>query len=314
MTEKVLVTGGVGFIGSHVAEFYAEKGADVTVLDNLSRENTARYNWNYLRENYAITLIRGDIRNQKKVEELIRNKDLIVNCAAQVAVTTSIENPREDFESNTLGTFNILEGARNSEKDPTIIHCSTNKVYGENVNELEVEKKKNRYVFFDKKYREGIPENFSIDLCEHTPYGCSKLAGDIYMQDYAKLYGLKTGIFRMSCIYGTRQFGTEDQGWLAHFAISTLQGNPITIYGDGKQVRDVLYITDLLNVYDLFKENSKKFRGEVFNIGGGRENTVSLLELLNILEEKIGKRSKITFEDWRPSDQKVYISDISKAK
>jgi len=234
------------------------------------------------------------------VEELTKNKDFIVHAAAQVAVTHSIQNPREDFESNVMGTFNVLEGARKSNKDPTIIYCSTNKVYGENVNSVEVEERGKRYIFRSKKYRDGIPEDFPIDLCEHTPYGCSKLAGDIYMQDYASIYGLRTGIFRMSCIYGTRQFGTEDQGWVAHFIISTLEERPITIYGDGKQVRDVLFITDLIEAYDKFKKNSKHLKGEVFNIGGGRENTISLIELLNLLEKKTGKRSKIKFADWRP--------------
>jgi CDP-paratose 2-epimerase len=173
--------------------------------------------------------------------------------------------------------------------------------------------KETRYAFEDK-FKNGVPETFPIDLCEHTPYGCSKLAGDLYTQDYAKIYGLKTAVFRMSCIYGTRQFGVEDQGWVAWFTIATITGKPITIYGDGKQVRDILYVTDLVNAFDNFLQRKNQLSGEVFNMGGGPENTISLLELLDMLEQLTGKRSKITFSNWRPSDQKVYVSNISKAK
>ncbi len=172
-----------------------------------------------------------------------------------------------------------------------------------------VKEEDTRYVFDGI---DGVPETLSIDLCEHTPYGCSKLAGDLYVQDYAELYGLKTAVFRMSCIYGTRQFGNEDQGWVAHFVISTVMGKPLTIYGDGKQVRDILYVSDLVRACDIFLESNKK--SGVYNIGGGPKNTISLLELLDLLEEETGKRSEITFSTWRPSDQKVYISDITKAK
>ncbi|MBN1763337.1 MAG: GDP-mannose 4,6-dehydratase [Methanomicrobia archaeon] len=316
---RILVTGGAGFVGSHVAEYYAKQGDDVVVFDNLSRSELlgyeavdVLYNWNYLKQYEMIELIKGDIRDADKLTELAKDVDVLIHTAAQTAVTTSLENPKTDFEINALGTFNVLEAARLSEVNPCLIYCSTNKVYGDNVNKIAVLESSKRYEFADDIYREGIPEDFPTDLCEHTPYGASKFTGDIYVQDYARVYGLKTGVFRMSCIYGTRQFGVEDQGWVAWFTIATLLGKPITIYGDGKQVRDVLYINDLVKVYDLFiTSNSKQ---EVFNIGGGYENTLSLLELLDSVEEITSKRTKVGYSNWRPSDQKVYISDISKAK
>jgi CDP-paratose 2-epimerase len=317
---RILITGGAGFIGSHVAEYYAKKGEEVTLFDNLSRADILEmskrvilYNWSYLKDNYGnVKLVNGDVRDFKEVKKATRDADVIVHAAAQVAVTTSVKDPRTDFEVNALGTFNVLESAREAETNPSIVYCSTNKVYGTNVNKIPVKEEKTRYCFADGRYENGIPEDFPIDLCEHTPYGCSKLAGDLYVQDYARVYGLKTGVFRMSCIYGERQFGVEDQGWVAWFVIATLKGKPITIYGDGKQVRDVLHVSDLVQAYDAFIKSNLKH--EVFNIGGGPENTLSLLELLSLLEEITGKRTKISFAEWRPGDQKVYVSNISKAQ
>ena len=315
---KILITGGAGFVGSHVAEYYARKDYEVVAFDNLSRaellgyeKSNAMYNWNYLK-GYKIELIKGDIRDFEKLKDAAKNADAIIHTAAQTAVTTSLRNPRTDFEINAVGTFNVLEAARLSENNPCVVYCSTNKVYGNNVNKIAVIEKEKRYEFADERYKNGIPEDFPTDLCEHTPYGCSKFAGDVYVQDYAHTYGLKTGVFRMSCIYGERQFGVEDQGWVAWFAIATLLDKPITIYGDGKQVRDVLYVKDLIRAYDLFINSNLK--QAVFNIGGGPENTLSLLGLLDLLEGLTGKRAKISYENWRPSDQKVYISDISKVK
>jgi CDP-paratose 2-epimerase len=316
---KILVTGGAGFVGSHVSEYYAKKGDEVIVFDNLSRgetlktadrrESSINYNWNHLKNIENIELVKGDIRKEDEIIKAAEGVDAVIHAAAQVAVTSSVNDPRMDFEINALGTFNVLEAARKSENDPAVVYCSTNKVYGENVNQVPVKEEDTRYVFDGI---DGVPETLSIDLCEHTPYGCSKLAGDLYVQDYAELYGLKTAVFRMSCIYGTRQFGNEDQGWVAHFVISTVMGKPLTIYGDGKQVRDILYVSDLVRACDIFLESNKK--SGVYNIGGGPKNTISLLELLDLLEEETGKRSEITFSTWRPSDQKVYISDITKAK
>jgi len=313
---KILVTGGAGFVGSHVAEYFSEKGCEVIVLDNLKRGEilgkniSLEHNIEFLKGLNNVSFVKGDIRDFSLLKNLRKDVDVIIHAAAQVAVTTSLKNPREDFEINVIGTFNVLEAARLS--DAAVVYCSTNKVYGDNVNGIPVAEKDKRYEFVDDKYRNGIPENFPIDSCEHTPYGCSKLAGDIYVQDYGHIYGLKTGVFRMSCIYGERQFGVEDQGWVAWFAIATLLNKPITIYGDGKQVRDVLYVKDLIRAYDLFINSNLK--QAVFNIGGGPENTLSLLELLDLLEGLTGKRAKISYENWRPSDQKVYISDISKVK
>ncbi|MEM3406947.1 MAG: GDP-mannose 4,6-dehydratase [Nitrososphaerota archaeon] len=316
---RVLITGGVGFIGSHAASYYAEKGNEIIIIDNFSRakifglsNKASLYNLNYLRNKFSnINFIEGDIRDFDLTKKNIKDVDIVIHTAAQVAVTTSIKDPKIDFEINALGTFNILEAARLSNSNPSIIFCSTNKVYGSNVNKIPIKEYKTRYFFADEKFSNGIPESFPIDLCEHTPYGCSKLVGDLYAQDYAHVYGLKIGVFRMSCIYGERQFGIEDQGWIAWFTIATLTNKPITIYGDGKQVRDVLYISDLIEAYDAFINSNLKH--EVFNIGGGPENTLSLMELINLLKELTGKEIRIFFDDWRIGDQKVYISNISKA-
>ncbi len=313
---KIVVTGGAGFVGSHVAEFYANKGNEVVVFDNLSRAALLKrkiknvdYNWNYLKKFKNVKLVKGDIRNFKEIEKAAKNADAIVHTAAQTAVTVSVQDPLSDFDTNAVGTFNVLEAARKNDAK-NVVYCSTNKVYGENVNKVGVSEEKLKYIF-EKKYQNGIPEDFPIDLCEHTPYGCSKLTGDLYMQDYGRLYGLKTGVFRMSCIYGTRQLGVEDQGWVAWFTIAGILGKKLTIYGDGKQVRDVLYVTDLVELFDKFINSSLKHA--VMNAGGGAKNTLSLLELIGLLEKMTGKSISTGFSSWRPSDQKVYISDISKA-
>lgn len=315
---KVLVTGGAGFVGFHVAEYYAKRGSEVVVFDNLSRVEILGksvgdplYNWNYLKNNYRdIELVKGDVRSFEEVKAASKDVDAIVHAAGQVAVTTSLSDPRTDFEINALGTFNVLEAARLN--DAALVFCSTNKVYGENVNKIPVKEEGNRYCFADEKYGNGIPETFPVDLCGHSPYGCSKFTGDIYAQDYAHTYGLKTGVFRMSCIYGERQFGVEDQGWLSWFVIATLTNKPITIYGDGKQARDILYVTDLVEAFALFIGNSIKLG--VFNIGGGPQNTLSLLELLDLLEKLTGRKPKLSFTKWRSCDQRAYVSDISKIK
>ncbi|MDY6964416.1 MAG: GDP-mannose 4,6-dehydratase [Halobacteriota archaeon] len=316
---KILVTGGAGFVGSHVAEYYAKNGDEVVVLDNLSRaelldydKSNAMFNWNHLKGYKNIELKKGSIIDAEMVKGAAEDVNVIIHTAAQTAVTTSVKDPRTDFEVNSIGTFNVLEAARMSKNNPCVVYCSTNKVYGDNVNKIQVTSDEKRYKFTDEDYIKGVPEDLPVDNCEHTPYGSSKLSCDIYTQDYAYVYGLKTGVFRMSCIYGTRQFGVEDQGWVAWFTIATLTDKPVTIYGDGKQVRDVLYVEDLVRAYDLFIDSTLKHG--VFNTGGGSENTLSLLELLDILKELTGKRTKISYGDWRPSDQKVYISDITKAQ
>lgn len=324
MTDRILVTGGAGFIGSHAAAYYDDSGADVTALDNLSRvktlehadetRDTAGYNWQYLRENHPdIELIEADIRDFNRLKPLVEGHDSIVHTAGQVAVTSSIKDPRTDFEINAEGTFNVLEAARQADSNPAVVLASTNKVYGNNVNEIPVREERSRYWFDDEAYDNGIPETFSIDDAEHTPYGVSKLAADLYVQDYAIRNEVQAATFRMSCIYGPRQFGNEDQGWVAHFAISTLREEPLTIYGDGKQVRDVLFVDDLIRGYDSFLSDPSG-KAAVYNIGGGPDRTTSLIEFLDLLEQKTGVRTDIAFDDWREGDQKVYVSDISRAK
>jgi CDP-paratose 2-epimerase len=315
---KVFVTGGAGFIGSHVAERYAREGNDVVIFDNLSRGVLLKkdiknldFNKKYLEQFKNVKFIKGDVRDAGQIRKAAKDADVIFHHAAQTAVTTSVTDPRPDFEVNAIGTFNVLEAARLSGKNPSIIYSSTNKVFGDNVNKIRVVETPTHYDF-EPAFRKGVPETFSIDGCEHSPYGCSKLTADLYMQDYAHLYGLKTGVFRMSCIYGTRQLGVEDQGWVAWFTIATMLGKPLTLYGNGKQVRDVLFVTDLVELYDRFLKS--KLKHGIFNTGGGQKNTLSLLQLLDILEKLTGKRSKISYGDWRASDQKVFIADISAAK
>jgi CDP-paratose 2-epimerase len=318
--SRVLVTGGAGFIGSHVAEFFSNNGDEVVVLDNLLRGKLLGrggermlYNWSYLREKCRnVMLVEADVRDIDKVSEAANGCDFILHGAAQVAVTTSLTDPVTDFMINSYGTLNILEVARRN--DAAVVFLSTNKVYGDGVNRIRLKEQQHRYVYDDPNFKEGIPENFPVDGTSHTPYGCSKLAADIYVQDYGRIYGLETVVFRMSCIYGERQFGVEDQGWLAHFALKALKGEHLTIYGNGKQVRDVLYVGDLVRAVEMAYENSSRLHGEVFNIGGGPENTLSLLEAIKYFEELVGKKVEYVFRDWRPADQLVYISNIKKAQ
>lgn len=317
MSKRILVTGGAGLVGSHAVEHYAQKGNKVVVLDNLMRsqlfgseEATVEYNWHYLTKYDNVHRLKGDVRNEHDVVEAIGDGvDVVIHTAGQPGVPLSVRIPREDFSINAFGTLNVLECLRQRCKEATFVYCSTNKVYGENVDQIRLVEKETRYIYQGVS---GVSERMPIDYTGHTPYGVSKYVGDLYTQEYARIYGMKTAVFRMSCTYGTRQFGFEDQGWVAWFIIATLLGKPITIYGDGKQVRDLLYVTDLLEAFDKFVESDIKH--EVFNIGGGSQYSTSLLEFLNILQSEMGKRSQIRFSNWRPSDQKVYISDISKAK
>jgi CDP-paratose 2-epimerase len=315
---KVLVTGAAGFIGSHVAEFYARRGEAVVGLDNLSRAKllkrnarNARFNWEFLAGLPGVERIEGDVRDADLVRRLARDADAIVHTAGQTAVTTSMTEPREDFETNVIGSFNVLEAARAAGRGAAIVYCSTNKVYGDGVHRVPIREEAKRYAF-DGACPHGIPEDFGIDHCQHTPYGCSKLAADLYMQDWARLYGLRVGVFRMSCIYGPRQFGFEDQGWLAWFTIAAECGFPMSIYGDGKQLRDILYVDDLVRAYDAFIAGPLPHA--VYNTGGGPANTLSLLELVDLLSGRTGRALKPAVGPWRPSDQKVYVSDIRRAR
>lgn len=314
---KILITGGAGLVGSHAAEFFAKGNPKnkIIVLDNLMRskifgydKDSVEFNWNYLKQFKNIERIKGDVRNDKDVDKAIgKGVDVVIHTAGQPGVPSSVRMPKEDFSINAFGTLNVLEAARKKSKDTIIVYCSTNKVYGENVDRIPLAEKEKRYVFEGVS---GVSESMLTDLTGHTPYGVSKLVGDLYVQEYSHIYKMKTAVFRMSCTYGTRQFGFEDQGWVAWFIIATLFNKPITIYGNGKQVRDMLYADDLVDAFNRFI-NSDLERG-LFNIGGGQENTISLLEFLDELERITGKRPKTTFADWRPSDQKVYITDTTK--
>ena len=309
---KALVTGGAGFIGTNVVKHFALKYDEIIIFDNLSRKNTEK-NLEFIQKNFKnVTFIKGDVSIWGEVKKVFEDHkfDVVFHLAAQVAVTTSVEDPRTDFNINALGAFNVLEGVRVTGQKPVMLYSSTNKVYG-GMEKVKVIKKDNKHYGY-KDFPEGISENFPLDF--HSPYGCSKGTGDQYFIDYARIYGFKTVVFRQSCIYGDHQFGNEDQGWVAHFLIATNNGQALNIYGDGLQVRDVLYVKDLVLLYEKAINNIETVKGQVFNAGGGKNNTLSLLEFIDIIEKKLGHKIEYSFEEWRPGDQKVYISNIAKAK
>ncbi|MBI5788274.1 MAG: SDR family NAD(P)-dependent oxidoreductase [Candidatus Schekmanbacteria bacterium] len=308
---NLLITGGAGFIGCNMAAHFMSKGYRVVLLDNLSRPG-GHNNLNWLKSLGALEFVKADIRNAaevKRVFDIYGHFDAVLHFAAQVAVTTSVTDPRWDMETNLQGTFNLLEAARMCAAKPIFLYASTNKVYGEIAN-LKVVEANDRYQYAD--LQNGVSEDFPLDF--HCPYGCSKGAADQYVIGYSRIYGLKTVCFRQSCIYGYHQFGMEDQGWVAWFSIAAMSGRPITIYGDGKQVRDVLFIDDLVSLYDLSLNHIDKMSGEAYNIGGGLKYQLSLLELIRMLEEKLGKSIPLTFFPARPGDQKVFVCNISKIK
>ncbi|HWQ04220.1 MAG TPA: GDP-mannose 4,6-dehydratase [Longilinea sp.] len=311
MSRNILITGGAGFIGSNYAARCIARGEKVTIFDNLSRTG-ASFNVEWLKTTFgqnAFRLLAGDVRDEKAIQVAAADAEAIVHLAAQVAVTTSVMQPREDFEINALGTFNLLEAARASGRNPAVLYASTNKVYG-GMEDVRVEETDTDYRYAD--FPMGIPETQPLDF--HSPYGCSKGSGDQYVRDYHRIYGLPTVVLRQSCIYGMRQFGVEDQGWVAWFVIAAVTGRPITIYGDGKQVRDVLFIDDLLDAYDIALNNLDVTAGQVYNIGGGPANTMSIwVEFKPILERLLGRPVHTTSGDWRPGDQRIYVSDIRKA-
>ncbi len=309
--KKFLITGGAGFIGSNYVHRLLERGEDVTVFDNLSRAGAPR-NLDWLKSVHgenAFELVVGDVRDADSITKTARAADVIVHLAAQVAVTTSVTDPRPDFEINAQGTFNVLEGARLSGRNPIVVYASTNKVYG-GMDDVKVIEDATRWRYADLPF--GAPETQPLDF--HSPYGCSKGAGDQYVRDYSRIYGLPTVVMRQSCIYGPRQFGVEDQGWVAWFVIAAVTGRPITVYGDGKQVRDLLHVYDLLDAYDLALEKIETAAGQVFNLGGGPQNTIAIwTEFCPLLEKLLGKTLPVSRGDWRPGDQKVFVADIRKA-
>jgi CDP-paratose 2-epimerase len=308
---KWLITGGAGFIGCNSAKRIMDTGDETVVFDNLSRRGTD-VNLKWLKENGKFEFIKGDVRNFNQLKEVFkkhRDIDVVLHLAAQVAVTTSVANPREDFETNALGTFNVCEAVRQFNPDAVLLYASTNKVYGE-MKDVKVRENKGRYEYADLPA--GISESRVLDF--HSPYGCSKGAADQYVLDYSRIYGLKTVSFRQSCIYGYHQFGIEDQGWIAWFIICAVSGRGITIYGDGKQIRDILFIDDLIDCYLKAVKKIDITNGNAYNIGGGPENTISLLELIKLIEKMNGKKIRYKFSEWRPGDQKVFVCNIEKAK
>ena len=309
--RSVLIFGVAGFIGSNwVRRLLETTEAKIHVFDNLARPGS-RYNLEWLQKlsgrSGRLQFTIGDVRDQTKVQRAVKNATEIYNFAAQVAVTTSIADPRLDFEVNVGGTLNILEAARCSSNNPSVLFTSTNKVYGGFSNGLaRVEKK--RYVVPDSAF--GTSESQPLDF--HSPYGCSKGAADQYVHDYARIYGLRTVVFRMSCIAGPGQFGNEDQGWVAHFLHSALLKTPLVIYGSGLQVRDVLHVKDLLDAFEAVHKCPAATHGQVYNIGGGPRNTTSLLELVDTIAELTGVRLHCELNTGRSGDQLVYVTDHSK--
>jgi CDP-paratose 2-epimerase len=312
MAKNYLITGGAGFIGSNYVHRLLQRGEKVTLYDNLIRAGASK-NLAWLEESFGKNgsrLIVGDVADAALLTEAAKDADIIVHLAGQVAVTTSVIHPREDFEANALGTFNTLEAARASGRDPVFVYASTNKVYG-GMEDVALAEDPTRWRYADLEH--GCPETQPLDF--HSPYGCSKGAGDQYVRDYARIYGMRTVVMRQSCIYGPRQFGIEDQGWVAWFVIAAVLGRPITIYGDGKQVRDVLHVDDLLDAYDAAIEKIDGVIGRVYNIGGGPENVMSVwAEFGPILEKLLDRKVEVARGDWRPGDQKVFYADIRKAE
>ena len=308
--SKYVVTGGAGFIGANLARRLLERGDTLVLVDDLSR-NGAEANLQWLEDRGKFDFLRLDLRDRAAVERLFMDHadvDVVVHLAGQTAVTTSVSDPRFDFEANALGSFNVLEGIRKAGVTPLAIYASTNKVYGR-VEQYEVEEIETRYRYVN--LASGVPESAQLDF--HSPYGCSKGAADLYFRDYARIYGIPTVVFRQSCIYGPRQFGIEDQGWVAWLMIAALLGRPISIFGDGKQVRDLLYVDDLIDAYLVAAENKAAVRGNTYNIGGGPERSLSIwAEFGPILEGLLDRPVPVQFQDRRPGDQLVFISDTAK--
>ena len=293
--RRVLITGGAGFLGVNAAQHLIKDGWHVTLLDNLSRPGTERnLKWLITRYPNRTTFIKEDVRNGAAMPEHVHGQDAIIHLAGQVAVTTSLVDPSTDFEVNARGTLNLLEAARVHNHDVPFLFASTNKVYG-------------RLDENNSACKETQPLDF------HSPYGCSKGAADQYVRDYSRVFGMNTVVLRQSCIYGAHQYGTEDQGWVAHFVHSVLRERPMTIYGDGTQVRDLLDARDLSALYAIAIDKIAITRGEVYNVGGGPENQRNLLEVIDQIGELTGKKPQFGFADWREGDQKFYVSDISKA-
>jgi CDP-paratose 2-epimerase len=309
--RPVLITGGAGFVATNVADRLCRAGRQVILFDNLSRAGVER-NVEWLRRQHG-SLVRvqlGDVRDAEALARVVRQASQVFHFAAQVAVTTSLVDPFLDFEVNARGTLNLLEAVRACDVPPSVLFTSTNKVYGD-LEDVGLRTRGTRYEPSDTAIqRRGISEARCLEF--HSPYGCSKGVAEQYVLDYARTFGLHTVVFRMSCIYGPHQFGTEDQGWVAHFLIAALRRQPLTIYGDGLQVRDILFVDDLVTAMLLAQANAAALAGEAFNIGGGPANTTSLVELLDLIGDLLGDRPLGRLEPWRTADQRYYVSDTTK--
>ncbi|MDB5037679.1 MAG: NAD-dependent dehydratase [Bacteriovoracaceae bacterium] len=311
MTPYTLITGGAGFIGTNLADRLASSGENVLILDNLSRQGVkANLIWLLQNHQKKIKFVQRDIRSSERLDELVSDASSVFHLAAQVAVTSSLSDPITDFEINTYGTLRLLEALRKLKNPPPLIYTSTNKVYG-NLNDVTLQETKTRYEPIESEIKNyGIDESRRLEFS--SPYGCSKGAADQYVLDYSKTFGMPAVVFRMSCIYGPHQWGNEDQGWIAHFVKQMLEETPLTLYGNGKQVRDTLFIDDLIDAFLLVREQIQELKTQAFNIGGGPQNTTSLLELLRLLSEKSQHPIDLRYENWRTSDQRYYVSDVRK--
>jgi CDP-paratose 2-epimerase len=311
VTRPVLITGGAGFVGANLASRYLRTGIPVIIYDNLSRAGVER-NLDWLRNTYGplVEAEIADIRDRRTLSKAVSRASFVFHFAAQVAVTTSLQNPLYDFDVNARGTLNLLEEVRSAPVPPPVLFTSTNKIYGA-LSDLDLEAVQDRYEPVGEEVRaSGLSETRALDF--HTPYGCSKGAADQMVLDYARTFNIHAVVFRMSCIYGPRQFGTEDQGWVAHFIMRALAGDPIEIFGDGMQVRDVLHVSDLVRAIVAAEQNIASLSGEAFNIGGGPSRAVSVLEVLDIIASLTGAPPAIEFSGWRSGDQRYYVSDTRK--
>jgi CDP-paratose 2-epimerase len=309
--EKVaLVTGGAGFIGTNMAHALASAGRRVRLFDNLSRPGVEK-NLRWLQQTHGdrIAFEKGDVRDAAAVQRAMAGVETVFHYAAQVAVTTSLDDPGHDFDVNARGTLNVLEAVRAQSEPPALLFTSTNKVYG-GMEDVPLRLRGLRYEPEDNLRCSGFGEERRLDF--HSPYGCSKGTADQYVLDYARSYGLRTAVFRMSCIYGPHQLGTEDQGWVAHFLIRALEDRPVTLYGDGMQVRDVLFVEDLVRAFLSAERHIGEIAGQAFNMGGGPSSTVSLLELIDLIGQLHGQKPVVSFNEWRTGDQRWYVSNTRK--
>ncbi len=314
-----VVTGGAGFVGSNLVERILSGGHSVRIIDDLSRPGgKVIENLDYLRNKFSAKVkskefefVQKSVTDFDSMKKNLKGADVIYHLAAQTAVTTSLTDPIHDFSTNANGSFNVLEAARQVADNAILFYTSTNKIYG-NMPDMKIVENKTRYGFAESKYKTGISEDFPID--PESPYGCSKYVADSYFLDYHRTYGIKTIVFRCSCMYGEMQKSLEDQGWISWLVGRIINGKKITIYGDGKQVRDILHIKDVVDAVITATEKINSTKGQVFNMGGGAKNSISLLELMDFVQQETGKKPIYEFADWRLADQKVYISDTAKAK